>query len=434
MAFRGGSQVLREDDDAQTDNKQEPTDDSDGLFETIQNFNILDNQDQEPSEKSEHSLLSNVPSFEDVTTQLTDPQSGTIGQPPKEEVGNVPVVGEVVDTVTDTLPVEDLIQKNEYPDSKIEKSKKSEDDQLNQNIDFTDDETTVLDSTEKSLKSQIEVDNVPLADTDKTSKTEPGLEASPVDVDKSLKGQDDLEATPITEEIIVDSIPKDDTWNEETSELSQTIPTPLKDNDEDNLSSDQSEHLDQTENLSEKPPIMEQSNIPQDDTSDKTEHDKTTIDNDESVLYHEDTHSYSTIDITDLHSAPVHEEYAAETEVVAHIPEHHSMKSNSAVNNMVNKHLEDSSNSSEDEDSGVSKIELTNVKHDSNEHQDTFQTGHSNADASLFGATSESYGHASTFANKTVNTEVNKIKLQHGRKSSIHIQFLSALVWLIILY
>ena len=122
-------------------------------------------------------------------------------------------------------------------------------------------------------------------------------------------------------------------------------------------------------------------------------------------------------------------EYEAGTEVAVHLPEHHSMKNDSMADKIVSKHIEDSSESSSDMDSGVSKLELTNVEHTSDEQHTTFQNADANADSSFLGATANTTGMATSLDTKTVNTEVNKIKFQHARSGMMRFGSLMILIW-----
>jgi hypothetical protein len=469
MAFAGGNHILKEEEDPQGNGQGEPNDDSDGLLSSLPTFDFVNPENDETSEKSEKTestLLENVPGFDDITTQLTDPDKGTIGKPPQQEVQHVPVVSDVMDTVTDTVKdtVEDnapsMIDSSQKIDDNVEKSKKSQlpeetptstfDQVFVQTPDTDQDiEATPVVDDEIDLSSQTKIDEdhaTTLSDLTKSNETissDSEIEATPVNDEEDNMSQD-LVSTQVSDDNVstrtkidnIEATPVNDDQPQMSSKTEVNVEvSPLVDSDNDKST---------VSTLDNHTPIAEEiivDSIPKDEqieishkqgdmgTPQSTEVDveqdhqthkdleSMSLMTDSSLLYHDDSHDNSTYHIDDLHSVPVSEEYEAGTQVVAHIPDHHSMQSDPNIKAAVNKHLDDSSNSSEDDDSGVSKIEMTNVKHDSDEHQHTFSNGESNADSNIFGVSSDSNAMATSIATKKVNTEINKIKFQHSRKS-----------------
>jgi hypothetical protein len=266
---------------------------------------------------------------------------------------------------------------------------------------------------------------------------------------QSVEVQD---ATPIAEELIKDTLPEDShTSLDDHSSSHLDLDEDERDHqvlsdktEDDNESHSLSEAIHDTQNLSQdldaqtidlQAPVVDQHSVKNEDmkmiSPQTSEHDslKTKDDsspalhsifNSSSHTSHDDISSFSNVSMDHLDLSPMQEtrdeEYVAETEVVAHVPEHHSMKDDSMAKEIIQKHLDDSSASSSDNDSGVSKIELTDIAHDSNEIHHSVQGGHSEGHAGLFGATSQSVATAGSVSAKTVTTDVTKIKFQHSRK------------------
>ena len=278
------------------------------------------------------------------------------------------------------------------------------------------------------------------------TQSEQGLEAVPFigDINKNLNPNDEIqkegksEAHPVGDLFLENKSGE----SEKKGKSFEILPSNDDDVDSETKSSKNTENdpIDNDEDQTSPSSIQEAIPLDQNDKSDEEFHKNSDDKSHHSTLssllkdnsHSHDMHSEETSHslFFDNHSPMVTtEEYEAGTEVAVHLPEHHSMKNDSMADKIVSKHIEDSSESSSDMDSGVSKIELTNVTHNSDENHTTFQTADSTADSSLFGATADTNAIATSLDTKTVNTEVNKIKFQHARSGSMRFGDLMVLIW-----
>lgn len=422
------------------------------------------------SEPAQDAILDSLPTFEDVTPEKVDEDNKNLGDAPQSGIDSIPIVKDVLgsgDEAEDTSPkgvqdlplVGDIIETVEQQDQPTEKGAQKGINDLpvvgdfldTVNTQFTDEASPPKD--EKSTQTEVssserdeesaqtetvspETGEVSTPTEEPSTKTVETWEALP---EKSIKSVTEIQEaspvsamSPVPEELVLDSLPKDEKSTVDW-ETEHSVRTSI-DHDEDSAATvDQSvlsaeeksatfegEVAELSVKSDEKTPKQSEKEIDFDHLSDLTREDT-------SVALSPSAHtekkssavsSLSSLSLSELHSQPivVQEQYEAGTEVVAHMPDHHSMKTDQVAENLVNKHLEDSSASSSDNDSGVSKMELTNVDHNSDEHHYSSQHGTSNADSNMFGATSDSHVGAYTLGTKTVNTQVSKIKFQHGRK------------------
>ena len=422
-------------------------------------------------------ILSDVPLVGDVADEFTPEKATdqTEREKLQEGLGEVPIVGDLTNTVVDgTLgteddkpqtkdvetsepTVEDLSAPLDKSDKLVEPSAVTEISSVTEVSSRSEITPTTKTSPLKETTSEPELSIIaepsPSVKTTIVTETTPVTEATPVPEATPV-----TEATPLAEELIIDSIPKD---KKSPKGLEASVPGDL---DEDpvmdldtssestniNLSDFHDEHF-APKGVEDKTTL---STMFSSKTKDAESHDSSlsSSSDKEDLGIISETKESPQIDLAtgspivnlDETSQGVlldqpqdttitMEEYGAETQVEANLPEKQSMKDDSMVKDTLRKHLEDSSASSSEQDSGVSKIELTNVTHNSDENHHTMQHGHSDADASFFGATSQSTAVAGSVDTKTVNMEISKVKFQHSRKFAGSWAFIQALLSLTLL-
>lgn len=427
--------MLREEGNNAQSSDQKPTQES-GLGELFSFSEPTDDQllEEDITEKSETTakseptenvIFDTLPTMEDVTPDVIDEDNKKLGEPSQSGIDNIPIVQDVFGDGKD---------QDEATPKDIE------------DLPIVGDLMELANDTDQSTSKEFDkgVEDLPVVgdilDTVDTVNTQIIDEASPqksddiqTSLEKSTKSVKEVQEaspiSPLTDEIVIDSSPKADKSAKDL-EASPVTSEPV-DADEDS-GSEVNKSAKSIEEVSPKSQEEDEDKSPKiDEVSSKSPSKKSDFDvlsdltreqssgePDKSVHSSPEIESLSGLSLSELQSHPVmtNEQYEAGTEVVAHLPDHHSMKTDKVAEQLVSKHLEDSSASSSDSDSGVSKMELTNVDHNSDEQHFTTQFGTSSADSNLFGATSDSNVVAIGTDTKTVNTEISKVKFQHGRK------------------
>ena len=427
-------------------------------------------------DQGQDSMVESVPLVGDVAKELkpeTQQQNETETDKIKEGFENIPFVNQMVDTVTEEplkdestkkdgdgleeaspLPIDDTDTsvKDQSQFSTLDKSDTTQDDEASP-FSLNNDDSSVLETSGKSpvvlsettpdeatpLAEELVKDSIPekasspdldglqgssqasqrTSDSESASDTDEDLNSTPnfsentqsssvkLDLEKSLKTQLDSDSPEI--DLQVPSV-------EDSSAKSLDM-------DSDTISPKSSPSLGQTEVDSEAKSVESvlspktafglesesgHSSAKSGDLSVSSElKSPKSFDSDEST---------ATFDVSPLADTR-EEEYNAETEVAVHHPEHHSMKDDSMAKEIVRQHLKDSAETSQEVQSGITKIDLTDVKHDSKEVHQSFQTGNSNSGAGILGATAQSTALGNSVSAKTVNTDVTKIKFQQSPKT-----------------
>lgn len=400
----------------------------------------------EQSEHSEKAILDGFPTFEDVTPDVIDEDHQKLGEPPQSGLGSIPIVQDVIGDgkdkdeatpkdVQDLPIVGDLMGLMDETEQTSDKPKESE--TTVKDLPVFGDIMETMDTVNKEIIEDGSPRTEDLSQTTSEKSTKSVDEASlvsplvdEISPEKSIKSvQEASPISPLVDEIVIDSSPKIDE-PEKDLEASPISSDPF-DADED-LGSINEKSVPSIEEISKKSEMEDTDKsvkideasvksvkkISDFDTLSDLTRDHLSTKLEKSVASHQESESLSTLSLSELQSHPVMvtEQYEAGTEVVAHLPDHHSMKTDQVAEQLVAKHLDDSSTSSSDSDSGVTKMELTNVDHNSDEQHFSTQHGTSSADSSLFGATSDSNAMGMATASKTVNTQISKVKFQHGRK------------------